>query len=637
MSLRTRAAASLFLFGTLGCGGRERPSVLDGGTYLSFPDVPLYRLTDHPIEIDVPGVDAPAPADIPELEAARGFDAGFPPFTGYRQEVAPPPVSGGTLALSRDGQTLLAADPDRDTLWLQRRATLHVQAIALTPGDEPGRMAEDDRQRAFVVLRRGGALAVIDLARGTLLERRPVCPAPRGIAWDGARRELVVACAGGELISIPEQGAARTTNLGDDLRDVVISNDRRFVTRFRRAELIEVDVDGQVLGAVTPPVMPENLRGPQRTPGVAWRTIAHPQLGLVMLHQLAAESPINLGTQRGGGGAYGGGGARATPCGQSLVTSAVTVFDGLRAMQTNLMLDEATLAVDLAPFGDGVAVAAQGVAGTNNSVHVYHLVGGATTGTCIVGLHLPSSIPPDQVTAVAAVEGGVFAQARSPAAIFVSLGGIGATMLPGAADVRDTGHALFHFTTSAGLACASCHPEGGDDGRVWHFLPLGRRRTPPLRGATTDTAPFHWDGDQVDLSHLVGDVFVRRMSGPAIPPSAVELLAHWIDHLPVPRTRAVSDPDAVARGRALFEGVAACADCHAGAALTNNDTVDVGTGGRFQVPHLRGLAARAPYLHDGRAATLEARLMLGDDDRHGRVRGLTAPQRQDLLRYLESL
>ena len=33
----------------------------------------------------------------------------------------------------------------------------------------------------------------------------------------------------------------------------------------------------------------------------------------------------------------------------------------------------------------------------------------------------------------------------------------------------DAGRAVFHTQTSIGLACASCHPEGREDGLVWDF------------------------------------------------------------------------------------------------------------------------------------------------------------------------
>lgn len=81
-----------------------------------------------------------------------------------------------------------------------------------------------------------------------------------------------------------------------------------------------------------------------------------------------------------------------------------------------------------------------------------------------------------------------------------------------------------------------------------------------------------------------------------------------------------------------------CAACHAGDALTNNQTMDVGTGGAFQVPSLRGVVWRAPYLHDGRAATLADRFgPQGGGEQHGHTAALTDGERDDLIAYLRSL
>src|SRR4051794_8580526 len=35
-----------------------------------------------------------------------------------RSAVAPPPISGGTLAVARDDSVAVAADPDRDRVWV---------------------------------------------------------------------------------------------------------------------------------------------------------------------------------------------------------------------------------------------------------------------------------------------------------------------------------------------------------------------------------------------------------------------------------------------------------------------------------------------------------------------------------------
>jgi len=51
---------------------------------------------------------------------------------------APPPISGGTLLITSKGLAL-AADSERDVLYLVDLATKAVATIALQPGDEPGR------------------------------------------------------------------------------------------------------------------------------------------------------------------------------------------------------------------------------------------------------------------------------------------------------------------------------------------------------------------------------------------------------------------------------------------------------------------------------------------------------------------
>jgi len=82
-----------------------------------------------------------------------------------------------------------------------------------------------------------------------------------------------------------------------------------------------------------------------------------------------------------------------------------------------------------------------------------------------------------------------------------------------------------------------------------------------------------------------------------------------------PNFAAVFTPQELA-GQALFNGTAGCARCHGtnahiGDGLHNTGLdatiTDVGAGGgRFKTPSLRNIAVRAPYMHDGRLATLDA-------------------------------
>src|SRR6476661_2295577 len=77
-------------------------------------------------------------------------DAGDPPFTPQpvfgttvTQAVPPPPISGGTLAVLSSGLAV-AADPDRDRIYVvDVAAGTKVADIALVAGDQPGRVIED--------------------------------------------------------------------------------------------------------------------------------------------------------------------------------------------------------------------------------------------------------------------------------------------------------------------------------------------------------------------------------------------------------------------------------------------------------------------------------------------------------------
>jgi hypothetical protein len=204
----------------------------------------------------------------------------------------------------------------------------------------------------------------------------------------------------------------------------------------------------------------------------------------------------------------------------------------------------------------------------------------------------------------------------------------------------DTGHALFHMRAGASLACASCHAEGGDDSHVWTFHGIGARRTQQLRGGILGTEPFHWNGDMRDFSMLVSEVLVGRMQGATPTVDQSDALASWIDRQPALKLTA-ADPAAAARGKVLFESAAVgCNSCHAGAHLTNNQSVDVGTGVTVQVPSLHDVALRSPLMHDGCAKTVRDRFTLtgcGGGEKHGHISQLTPTQIDDLVAYVNVL
>jgi mono/diheme cytochrome c family protein/DNA-binding beta-propeller fold protein YncE len=551
------------------------------------------------------------------------------------------PISGGNLIVSHDGTRAIIADADRDRVMSVDLATGDTKELALQAGDEPGRLVEDAAGRIQVALRRGGAVVTLD-ASLALLARRRVCAEPRGITVDG--ESIDVACSTGELVTLPAAGGdpTRTLHLDRDLRDVVVAGGQLYVTRFRTAELLAIDATGAVSSRVTPPIVHRPApEGPElgsgagsgtidAVPDVAWRTIALADGTLVMAHQRALRTMLHTTT-----GGYGG------ECGGGPVEDALTVVrPGQPAFAALTTLDGA-LPVDIALAPDGATLAVA-VAGAHDiqTVPVASLStpdddqckGIAPSPGIDDDLGAPTSVAyaPDGTLLVYYPElPALVAHHGATAKTFVLPGDLG----------YDSGRALFHTQTFIGLACASCHPEGRDDGQVWQFDSEGSRRTQSVAGRILDRGPYHWTGDMTDLPTLMDQVFGERMAGGQLTRSQHLSLGPWLDRLPAPQPPPPADPAAVERGRALFQSAdVGCGSCHSGPLFTNHTIVDVGTGGAFKVPSLLGVAARPPFLHDGCAATLADRFgTCGGGDRHGHTSQLTPAQLSDLIAYLESL
>lgn len=582
-----------------------------------------------------------------------------------------PALSGGTLLVLRDGRTAVASAPDRDRIYVADMTEGRlITEIPLTAGDEPGRLVEDASGRVHAVLRGAGAIVTLAPASFAVSARRPVCPAPRGLGHDASSDRLYVACAGGELVALPSGPGAPlwTRTLDRDLRDVVVTAEGLYVTTFRRAEALVVSADGEIVERLEPRLALNLTRrdrsgpgGPASTrfrPAVAWRTVPFPDGGVLMLHQRAFTGEVAIDPQN---SAYG-----ATDCGSILQTAVTRLGRGRREKPAPAMAGM-TLPLDVAvsATGDRVAVLAAGGANAQalgSSIVVARPEALATTNDtgCVAteflsfGAPVPTGGPMpwrefqpestlvrnrvsgEAVALAFAGSGELVVQFRDPPELQVP--GRRVRIALAADRLSDTGMALFHSDSGGGVACASCHPEGGDDGLTWTFRGAGPRRTQSLRGGVKLTVPLHWEGDMRDLSQITREVFTGRMGGPELTAETTDALASWIEGLPLLRM-AHLDAAAVARGRALFEDArTACASCHAGPLLTNNQTVDVGTGGAFQVPSLRGLGARAPFMHDGCAATLDGRFDLRcGGDGHGDTSHLGEEQRRDLSAFLQSL
>ena len=221
------------------------------------------------------------------------------------------------------------------------------------------------------------------------------------------------------------------------------------------------------------------------------------------------------------------------------------------------------------------------------------------------------------------------------------------------------------------IACASCHQDGGHDGRTWDFTQAGEglRNTISLQGrAGMGHGRVHWTANFDEIQDFENDI--RNAFGgtgfltdadwlatqdplgatKAGRSTELDALAAYVSSLTsVPesphREANGAVTDAARRGRQVFLD-ADCQRCHAGNTFSDHQRHDVGTvmqgsgqgigmplaGVGFDTPTLRGIFDTAPYFHNGSAPTLDAVLTA-----HGEVPVFSDQDRADLVAYLLSL
>ncbi len=302
---------------------------------------------------------------------------------------------------------------------------------------------------------------------------------------------------------------------------------------FRAAELLQLDGNGYVVARQAP------VKQPNREAVVAWRSLALPSGAIAMLHQRAQASAISIKP-----GGYGHSGSNAL----GTVTSAVTVLASTAAPTASGDLAGMALAVDVAVSADGtkVALAAPGGAPSGPAVFLTSMSEFTQAKASITAFDPSIQLKVSAVAVAFDGQGRLIVQTREPAALYIS-SQAKPIALPGVSRY-DLGHSLFHRATSVNLACSSCHPEAGEDGRVWNFGGTGLRRTQTLRGGILATLPFHWNGDFKTFGSLMTEVFTNRMSGPQLSAEEANAMAQWLNAQPAPAASQVRDPAAAERG-----------------------------------------------------------------------------------------
>ena len=172
------------------------------------------------------------------------------------------------------------------------------------------------------------------------------------------------------------------------------------------------------------------------------------------------------------------------------------------------------------------------------------------------------------------------------------------------------------------------------------------RNTRNLRGSLLLTAPYGWTSREEDFEVFVEDEVSGLLKTRLLRHPEVHALWDLVNETPLPpnpfRNPDGSITESARRGETLFNGRAGCAKCHEGEMRGGAKRHEwVGTtkpGLKLDVPHLVGAYESAPYLHDGRAATLEEVFTkYNPDHRHGSADTLTAEELGDVLEFVREL
>ena len=249
-----------------------------------------------------------------------------------------------------------------------------------------------------------------------------------------------------------------------------------------------------------------------------------------------------------------------------------------------------------------------------------------------------------------------------------------------------TGKRLFYDAADTRLArdayisCASCHADGGHDGRTWDFTGLGEglRNTITLRGRAGAQGNKHWTGNFDEIQDFEGQIRTLALgtglmtdaqfnTGTRSQPLGdrktglsvdLDALAAYVSSLNVSDASPLRNADgtltaSALAGQAIFRGAGGCLGCHggtdasdsAGGVLRDVGTIKPASGKRLgatltglDTPSLKSVWATGPYLHDGSAATLLDVLTTANAaGRHGAASTLSAAQRTQLVDYLLQL
>lgn len=511
------------------------------------------------------------------------------------------------LALSPDGSTLLVANSYSGSVAVLDTATGARRALIPIPGMPYNPAVAPDGKRAFVSVSQLDQVAVVDLPTASVRARVSVGHRPRALALTPDGRTLAVANLSEGSVSVistttnPPAEVSRVKLKGVNVRGLAVTADggEAYVTAMppfnRKAtddprEIWHNIVQAVTLNGAASGVAEDQWMDFVRTPGMDDVLGSPDQYGIVV-DRSATHAWMAVG-------------------GRDVLTR-ITIHDRNR----NAIWPLSQVETPVGANPRGLALSPDG-----REVWVANHLGNSLTV--------------------------VDAESARPIRT-IALGA------PSRVDPNIAGEYLFghsELTRSQRFTCASCHPDGMSDGLTWQFVHvhdgIDRRNSRDLRAGIGDTAPFRWSGAEKTLEGFVHSEVTGLLGGPTPSDAQTRALIGAVNGLQLP-PNPYRAPDGTLtaeaqRGKLLFDAKAGCAGCHAGPKRGGTGiSAWVGTtpeGQKLDVPHLAGVYDSAPYLHDGRAATLEEIFTrYNPGNRHGTAHLLTPQERAALFRYLREL
>lgn len=518
------------------------------------------------------------------------------------------------LALTPDNKRVVVSNS-----WGNSVSLLDVGASTLTPvhtfsvGEEPrGVAVTRDGTRAFVALAGEGAVAVVDVAAGKVVAKWSVGQEPWHLTLNADGTRLAVGNSRERTVTVLDTQTGKPAHtvrtLGRNLRHMAVSPDGKW--------------------AYVPAIAERGMGVTKSNIDRGW--IVGNRLVRIPLTQAGLREAITLDIS---GKAVGDvDGVSFSPDGKTLA---------LTAGGTHELLLFRLDGLPFASYGgpsDHMDFALQNDAARFRRVPL----GGRPLGAqfspdgkqILVANYLTNS-----VQSVDATTGQI---TRT-----IALGG------PTMPSLARRGEAIFYDANrsfGSWYSCGTCHTEGHTNGGMFDTLNDGGigkpKKTLSLRGVA-QTAPYTWHGWQTSLAGGIRESMVKSMQGPEPTDEDVKAVQAFLQTLgfrPSPyRLAGGGLTEAAKRGRVVF-GAKNCVSCHNGPDFAGTSVVlagleapdDVYKG--FNPPPLRGVYNRAPFLHDGRADTLEE--VLTEYHRPSQLTGkpdCTPTELADLVAYLKSL